>query len=321
MTGPHHDRLAAIAGDFADDVLTDALNVARERATARLADLLTDAIVSCALGTTPSRPATEGAAPTAGPIEDADDEDEVLYAYGITSADSRPPPDVGVDVELVRDDGLGLLVSRARPDELQVDPDDLSETGRLAVLARRHDAVVRGAVGGSAVLPLRFGTVVPDADAARRLLREHGPAARARLARIADAREWGVRLVRTLSAEPTPSTRGTRDAANGTEYLSRRREALREKDDAARAAAHCAELLEQALTPHAIQALHRGGAPGSSLLLDVAYLVPRAAEPGFLAAVDQLRADLAEERLTVETTGPWPPYSFASLDEAGGHGA
>jgi hypothetical protein len=199
-----------------------------------------------------------------------------------------------------------------------VDPDDLSETGRLAVLARRHDAVVRSAVGGSAVLPLRFGTVVPDEAAARRLLREHGPAARARLARIGDAREWGVRLVRSLPAEPAGRTT---DAATGTEYLSRRRTALREKDDAAREAAHCAELLEQALTPHAIQALHRGGAPGSSLLLDVAYLVPPAAEPGFLAAVDQLRADLAAQRLTVETTGPWPPYSFASLDEAAGHGA
>jgi Gas vesicle synthesis protein GvpL/GvpF len=316
VTGRDGDRLAALAEGMADDVLADALARAREQATARLADLLTDAIVARALVTAPSRPAAESAPPATGPT---DDHGEVLYAYGITSAGSSPPEDVGVPVELIRDDGLGLLVSRARPAELRVDADDLSETGRLAVLARRHDAVVRSAVGGSAVLPLRFGTVVPDEAAARRLLREHGPAARARLARIADAREWGVRLVRALPAEP--SAAGETDAATGTEYLSRRRTALREKDDAAREAAHCAELLEQALTPHAVQALRRGGSPGSSLLLDMAYLVPPAAEPGFLAAVDQLRADLAPQRLTVETTGPWPPYSFASLDEGTGRDA
>ena len=54
-----------------------------------------------------------------------------------------------------------------------MDADDLSETGRLAVLARGHDAVVRAAVDAGPVLPLRFGTVVADEDGARRLLRKH----------------------------------------------------------------------------------------------------------------------------------------------------
>jgi hypothetical protein len=300
--------LAALARDMADDVLAEATARAREKATDRLADLLADAIVAEALGRSAD-----------GPRADPPDSAEVLYAYGITRAGCAPPEDVGAAVETLRDGDLGLLVSRARTDELRVDADDLSEGGQLAVLARRHDAVVRGAVRNGPVLPLRFGTVVPDEAAARRLLREHGDAAREQLERVGDAHEWGVRLVRALPAEPEPSRTGTEQS--GTDYLARRRQALREKDDATRAAAHGAELLEQTLAPHVTASARRGGSPGSSLLLDLAYLVPSAAETGFLAAVDQLRADLAGQRLTLETTGPWPPYSFSTLEGGGGRGA
>jgi hypothetical protein len=56
---------------------------------------------------------------------------------------------------------LALLVSPVSPDDLRIDEDDLSENGRLATLARGHDAVVRAAAALGPVLPLRFGTVVP----------------------------------------------------------------------------------------------------------------------------------------------------------------
>jgi Gas vesicle synthesis protein GvpL/GvpF len=320
MTTPDGDPLVAIARPLADDVLAEATARARELATARLAELIAEAIVTEALGALPRPAATvsepeRDEAPDQSHDEEPQETAEVLYAYGITRAGSRPPEDVDVPVDLVHADDLGLLVSRARPEELRVDADDLSEGGRLAVLARRHDAVVRSAVAAGPVLPLRFGTVVPDEDAARRLLRDHGDLARARLDRIGNAREWGVRLVRTLPAEPATAGAATGEQVTGTEYLSRRREALHERDDAAREAAHGAELLEQTLAPHVTASMRRGGSPGSSLLLDVAYLVPVDAEAGFLAAADQLRADLAGQRLTLDTTGPWPPYSFATLSE------
>jgi hypothetical protein len=188
------------------------------------------------------------------------------------------------------------------------------------VLARGHDAVVRAAVPAGPVLPLRFGTVVADEDGARRLLREHAATARERLDRIGDAREWGVRLVRSLT-EQEPATTGPREELSGTEFLTRRRQALRERDDAAQAARVAAESLEAALAPHVTESLRRGGAPGSSLLLDVAYLVPPGSEAGFLAEAERLGADLRPSGLSLEVTGPWPPYSFATLTAGGPDGA
>jgi hypothetical protein len=222
----------------------------------------------------------------------------------------------GARLERVPAGDLALLVSRVTPDELRIDEDDLSESGRLATLARGHDAVLRAAAVTGPVLPLRFGTVVPDEDAARRLLDEHAAAARAQLQRIADNREWGVKLVRRVgepvAAGPRPAER---TGVSGTEYLARRRQALTEHDAAERTAAEAAALLEQSLAPHVRESLRRGGSTGSSLLLDLALLVPPEHESAFLAAAAELREQLEPDGLEVEVSGPWPPYSFAALED------
>jgi hypothetical protein len=311
------DELDRLARGAVPEVLEAALARARERAVTRLADLLTDAIVAQALAG-----AVPAAAPAGRRAERAhDDAGRVLYAYGITAA-GDPLPDAAAlsgDAPLrrVSSGDLGLLVSPVDPDELRVDEDDLSESGRLATLARGHDAVVRAAALVGAVLPLRFGTVVADEAAARRLLDEHGEPARERLRRIGDTREWGLKLVRRLDA-PAPRSGPRpeeRSGVTGTEYLARRRQAIAQQDDAEAGAARAADLLVETLAPHVAESVRRGGAPGSSLLLDLAYLIAPDAEAEFLAAVADLRERLGPDGLEVEVSGPWPPYSFASLDD------
>jgi hypothetical protein len=338
------DELDRLARAAVPDVLAAAVDRARGQAVARLADLLTDAIVAQALAGTVASPARgagravappspnaeppqprppEARASDARAAEAPDPPREALYAYGITWADVPLPDDVGALTEdtalrCVVSGDLALVVSGVQPEQLRVDEDDLSETGRLAMLARGHDAVVRAAAAAGPVLPLRFGTVVPDEPAARRLLQEHGTSAREQLRRIGDTREWGVKLVRRLTSEPTPIGARARDrtAVSGTEYLARRRQSLERHDLAEAAAERAAELLHDTLRPHAAQSLHRGGSPGSSLLLDLAFLVSPAAEAEFLSAAAELRDRLEPDGLEVEVSGPWPAYSFAVLGDA-----
>jgi hypothetical protein len=314
------DELDRIARAAVPEVVAAALDRARERAVDRLADLLTDAIVAQALA---------GAVPAAAPEprphgNDGRQAGTALYAYGITTADLPVPDDVealtgDAPLRQVTADDLALLVSAVHADQLRVDEDDLSETGRLATLARGHDAVVRAAALRGPVLPLRFGTVVPDEAAARRLLVEHRNSAREHLARIGNAREWGVKLVRRLDS-PVPVGSGPRDRAGvtGTEYLARRRQALDQHDAAEAAAEQAAGRLVEALAPHVTESLRRGGSSGSSLLLDLAVLVEADAEAGFLATAAELRQQLEPDALELEVSGPWPPYSFASLDDGDG---
>jgi hypothetical protein len=320
------EDLDSIARGAVPGVVADALERAREQAVARLADLLTDAIVAMALAGTEPAAAPQARPPEPKPPDRRPPEGrppeppDALYAYGITSA-SVPLPD---DVRPVTDDGqlahievddLALLVSPVRPDELRVDEADLSETGRLATLARGHDAVVRAAAGAGPVLPLRFGTVVRDEAAARRLLREHRDSARDQLHRIGSAREWGVKLVRPVSAGPVSSAANERRGVTGTEYLTRRRTALAQHEAAQAGAERAADLVTATLRPHVTECRRRGGSPGSALLLDLAFLVPLDAETAFAGAAAELAAPLAADGLAVEVSGPWAPYSFVSLGD------
>jgi hypothetical protein len=317
---PPDDVLRRLAREAAPDVLAAAVARAREDAVGRLAGLLTDAIVAEAL-TGPARRPAPAPAPQPAPPSG-----EVLYAYALTREALRLPPDIpgltgGAPVGRVTDADLALLVSPVTPDQLEVDQDDLSEEGRLARLVRGHDAVLRAAADAGPVLPLRFGTVVPSEEAARRLLREHAEAAREQLARVDGGREWGLRLVRELTSEP-PLTAATarQEGMSGTEYLSARREIHAARTRTEERAARAAARVEAALAEHVTEWLRRGGSPGSSLLLDVACLVPRGRDAGFTAAVAALDDELRADGVAVQLTGPWPPYSFASLEDGAAHG-
>jgi Gas vesicle synthesis protein GvpL/GvpF len=336
-------------------VLEEAMEQAVAQARAELADRLARAIVDRAVnarsgGDTrapathathsephPQEPAQvrvdtrQAEAPTsaAPPRRSADEvyagpDATALYAFAIIPA--RPVDLAGVPgidgesrLRIVQCGDLGLVVSTMRLDLLDdVSEDDLSETGALATLARRHDEVIRSVFEHGPVLPLRFGTVVADEDGARRLLEEQEASARRRLAHLATHREWGVRLTRADEAEEEAERTDAADQRRemtGTSYLASRREALQESQRAEEHTATLTARAEEALGEHAVDVARRGGGPGSSLLTDLAYLVPATSEDSFLAAAERLRGEVSREGMLLEVTGPWPPYSFASLQE------
>jgi hypothetical protein len=357
-----HRRLVDdLAADVTPRVLAEALEEATSRARAELADELTRAIVDRALGAqasaaaepapeTTTEPAEEQrerrveptqprpqreTPPSAGRVDDPADEpvgtrapDTGLYAFAIIPArpvDLAGAPGIdGVEpLRIVQHGELGLVVSRMHMDLMaDVNEEDLSETSALAVLARRHDEVVRKVFDLGPVLPLRFGTVVADEDGARRLLQQYAAVARSRLEHLDTHREWGVRLTRD---SPGPDADTERDRAeeqraeraqmSGTSYLAARRDALERGQRAEQETAALVQRVEDALSDYAVDLAHRGSEPGSGALADLAYLVPEDRQDAFLDATERLRKEVADERLLLELTGPWPPYSFSTLDD------
>lgn len=230
-----------------------------------------------------------------------------LCAYAITW-DHAPDPAGPVDVRMVRHRGLALVVADVDLDQFagldnrrwQVTP---NEDDPLVVLARRHDVVVRSVFEHHPVLPLRFGTTVPDDAAALRLLADHHEEARAWFTRVEGQREWSVRARLPHPGKPAelPS-----DELSGTDYLAVRRDRLAAAARARRDGSAAATALHHALSQRATDTVRR---PRTSAipLLDAAYLVRTDAEPAFRAEVE------CHKELAVEVTGPWPPYSFVRL--------
>ena len=221
-------------------------------------------------------------------------------------------------VESVESDGLVGLVS-------SVDLDEFGEEGLrrnlerldwLEMAARGHDAVVQAAAAVAPTAPMRLATIFRDDDGVRRRLGEQHERIAAVLDRVEGHEEWSVKvLTRSPEADPDPDE----PPSSGAEYLRRRQEERAEQETERRDAAQIAEDVHRALV--ALAAASRRLPPqdprltghSGTMVHNAAYLVPRDLSDAFSAALGDLSGDHRE--VVIDARGPWPPYSFAMLEE------
>ncbi|MFD2420938.1 GvpL/GvpF family gas vesicle protein [Amycolatopsis pigmentata] len=200
---------------------------------------------------------------------------------------------------------------------------NLEDLDWLSRVARAHDAVVDKVARRSAAVPLRLATVYLDDERVRATLEARERDFARALDRVTGRTEWGVKALVEPShgGEPELAAKGSGQAkpGAGAAYLRRRREQMTAREQGERVA------VEQAERAHAVlarlAAANRLHPPQSRqlsgdtnpMILNAAYLVDEAAAREFTRAVAALDDELDAIRL--QLTGPWPPYSFAALEE------
>jgi hypothetical protein len=220
-------------------------------------------------------------------------------------------------VEGVEVGGLTGLVSTVDLDEFGEEGlrQNLERLDWLEMAARGHDAVVQAAAAVAPTAPMRLATIFRDDDGVRRRLSEQHERIAAVLDRVEGHEEWSVKVLTPAhddesAAEPPGS---------GAEYLRRRQAQQRARESGLGMARDAAEQLHEALVP--LVAASRRLPPQDprltghtgTMVHNAAYLVSREGSDAFAAALGELAADHPE--VLVDARGPWPPYSFAMLDE------
>ena len=231
----------------------------------------------------------------------------------VSGVDGETPRQIGAE-------GLTAVVgtvdlSRFGTDGLQRSLNDLDQ---LAAIAQAHHAVVQLAAVAGPAAPTRLATVYDDDERVREMLAEHREAFVDALRHVAGRQEWGVKAYGADRPDEAPEQA---DAVHttGTAYLRQRRAALSSRDASRRRVSAAADELFERLSPLAADARrHRPQDPQLSgdkrtMVVNDAYLVDVDAAEAFGRAV----AGLAEvhPELAVELTGPWPPYSFAVIEQ------
>lgn len=202
----------------------------------------------------------------------------------------------------------------------------------LETTARAHHRVIAAVAARQAVVPMRLATVYRDDAGATAALAGHADDLRAALDRVRAHKEWGIKAYATRPRPGAPeagmlpgrdgpaSGPGQAGAGPGAAYLARRRQELSSRESARRDAADSAQQIHARLAQLADQSrLHQPQSPqlapdAAQMILNAAYLVADDRDGEFAAVVEALGARQPAVRL--EVTGPWPPYSFASLPEA-----
>jgi len=240
------------------------------------------------------------------------------YVYGVIRAGESPAAKaVGID-----DEPLGLVTM----DDLAALTTDVAEefsvAGRDELLA--HMQVLEEAMGwASAVLPMRFGVILPDADAVRaELLAPH----REQLEELLEEMEGKVEVnlkgiheeetvLREVLAE-NPEAAGLREAIQGKpeaatyyerirlgELVSQGLEGKREETGPA---------IVERLSPFAV-GIQLGDVVHERMALNASFLVERKELERFDAEVERW-AEEQGGRVRVKYTGPLPPHSFVELE-------
>jgi Gas vesicle synthesis protein GvpL/GvpF len=218
-----------------------------------------------------------------------------VYVYAVLGHAPRPDAGAGLSDEPLRVVRIGNLL--AAVGEMSARPAVTEAT------LRAHDAVIRRLASAvDAILPVRFGSLLPESSLAD-LLRVRARELTQALALVAGREQMTLRVLGEKPADrdsPSEET-GHADLGPGARYLTARRDEWRRAREAPELAP-----LRPALAP-LVRAEYVMRHDTPPLLASVYHLIDRGAADAYQAALGAVSHDTVR----IVATGPWPPYAFA----------
>ncbi len=191
-----------------------------------------------------------------------------------------------------------------------------------------HEAVVEAAMRVSPVLPARFGTLFSCRERLALWIETHRAAVCAALDRFAGHQEWAIKgALDTKTAEDGLLAAGfarcTWPGSPGARYLEAQRIRASVAQQLEVWVNEQRELMARSLLPHVADFRARKlpavvTKAGSTPIFNWAALVRARGVAGLHHCVDQLNGTYASGGVTIECSGPWPPYSFSVWPEPDG---
>lgn len=251
-----------------------------------------------------------------------------VYVYAITRG--LAPSDLehgrGIDdgpLRLVEHRGLAAVVGPVDLEEFGEEGlrRNLEDLRWLEAVATAHDRVARLAAERAPTTPLRLATVFLTEDGVRDQLEQWHDAAEHALDRVEGRSEWSVKgYVDPAGVPDEAQDEPARDGVGaGRAYLLKRRSAAQRQEQRAQETSESAARVHAALAEVSVagrrlpaQDRRLTGHTGE-MVLNGTYLVENDREDAFRGAVSALAEQNPQVRL--EVAGPWPPYSFAMLED------
>jgi hypothetical protein len=219
----------------------------------------------------------------------------VLYLYAVKTSGGVPrvPGLFGASLRAVGKGGPFAIVSEH--EQLRLEPSE----GALWA----HEDVVEELMSDEPLLPMRFGSALPNEAAVLEMLNARHEELEHALDVVRGAVELSVRIA--IDSEPDTGVADEQDWP-GTAYLMERlRRERHQSEVTARVHERLASLSREST---------RWSGEPRRRLWKAAYLVDHERVEDFIEQVNRLETQLSDA--AVVCTGPWPPYSFSSEGRA-----
>lgn len=189
--------------------------------------------------------------------------------------------------------------------------------------ACRHEEVIERAMSDCPVFPARFATLFSSLHSLATLITAHHDVIAKFLDYMSDKEEWAVKVLldrakaeEYLFASTIDSYQQILPSSPGASYMQEKRlrtevgKMLRPWVKTA-CAAMARELRGQAFDHRGLKILpRRVSGLDRDMVLNGAFLLQKDVRDGFSARMEELNAVHSERGLTLDLSGPWPPYNF-----------
>jgi hypothetical protein len=258
----------------------------------------------------------------------------VLYVYAVTREAATPDTD-GVDgtqrFGVASIDDIHAVFTPVSAAEFSQDVIDrrAGDLEWLGAIGYRHQAVMMDLLKKTAIVPLRAFTLFSSEEALRSYLSEQRELLSKTLDRLDEKQEWTLRIElepakwsealngRVASLRDLQSEIAT--ASPGKAFLLRKK-----LDDEKKRASHAAEdelvgEIEQAvLAKLGCETVAESRQRRDGAFPQINVLLNRDEESVLQELREELTARYQQEGVTLALSGPWPPYTFATLSNEAG---
>ena len=211
-----------------------------------------------------------------------------LLLYGIVAENALP---VDFDESLLLIHAEGMAAVTACCERADQDVETVLAFGKMVGRIHQHTTII----------PIRYGSLLPDEAAVIEHLTEKAVHYRQRLLELQGCEEMGIRLALAM---PEPNPPPNPKAISGHDYLQAIKRKYSETEQAEKEAAE----LDMALAGLYSKRCGETGLFAGQHTYLVSYLVPRVKLDAFRAKLDRLFETGTHKGII---SGPWPPYNFA----------
>lgn len=232
------------------------------------------------------------------------------YLYGVSAASERidaadcPGVEGNFNVRAVASNGLSCWISEVGREQFVTNlQNQIENLEWIATTGVNHQKTVEKLAAQTTIVPARFGAVFLSEESLRKDVRGRARRLAQALERLKDTEEWGIKIFHAPQASPTLPR-----VSSGRDYLRQKAKSLKVRSKAP-PAGEFREFLS-ALQGNSLE-WHPGKASAAQqdLVWIGSFLLRKKGHRDFDAALRKY-ASQWQKTHRIESTGPWPPYSF-----------
>ena len=261
---------------------------------------------------------------------------DLIYVYCIT--DSACEPDSITDTEGLKFlliDGFYVSVKYVPESEFSEEnfKRNLSDIQWLETNARAHINVITSIMERSTVIPFKFGTIFAAEAGLRKFVSDYSCSLTENFERIRGKEEWAVKIycnrkmlgdkIDELSEEAASLEEQIMASSPGKAFLLKRKKSEVVENELNRLCQKYGQQYFEAFNNLSDATRLNNLLPKEftgredTMILNSTFFVSKNRVAAFKTAVNMLRNEDGNSSFFIETTGPWPPFSFISIKEKG----